>query len=102
MMIKVVGKIPVPPISEFLIEEFMKPMELTMIDLAQGTGIPMQEVYDLLHDKIEVTPELSAKLGAFFGISENVFYRLQNDVKERMRRQNLHMPETDTPAVRAV
>ena len=101
-MIKSMDKIPVPPLSEFLIEEFLKPMGLTAIDLSKGTGIPITEVYGLLRDEIEMTPELSAKIGTFFGISENVFYKLQNSIRERMYRQSSPMFDTVMQEVKAV
>ena len=85
-IIEVTGKIPVPPLSEFLVEEFMRPMGITVNDLSKGAGISLPEAYALVQDKIKVTPELSKKLGTFFGISENIFYRLQQDIDRRNAR----------------
>lgn len=41
-MIRAIDKIPVPPLSEFLIEDFLKPMGLTAIDYLKV------QVYQLL------------------------------------------------------
>ena len=87
-IIEVTGKIPVPQLSDFLIEEFMRPMGITVNDLSKGAGISLPEAYALVQDKIKVTPELSKKLGTFFGISENIFYRLQQDIDSRNAREN--------------
>ena len=85
---EVTGKIPVPPISEFLIEEFMRPMGLTVDELSKGADISLSEAHALLQDEIDVTPELSKKLGIFFGVSDKLFYRLQQDIKRRLEIYN--------------
>ncbi len=66
----------------------MRPMGITVNDLSKGAGISLSEAYALVQDKIKVTPELSKKLGTFFGISENIFYRLQQDIDRRNAKVN--------------
>ena len=80
--------IPLPRMSEYLLDDFMIPMGLTVHEVSEGTGIPLNEMRALLADDEEVTPELSKKLGTFFGISENIFYRLQQDIDSRNAREN--------------
>lgn len=75
--------IPLPRMSDFLLEDFMLPMNLTAKDLSEGTGIPLEEVTAMLADILEVTPELSGKLGAYFGVSDMLFYDIQQALKER-------------------
>lgn len=75
--------IQLPRMSEFLLEEFMIPMELTAIEVSEGTGIPLYEVEAMLRDEQEVTPENSMRLGAFFGVSDMLFYDIQEELKER-------------------
>ena len=61
----------------------MIPMGLTEQELAKGTGIPLAELRAVLADEQEVTPELSKKLGVFFGVSSMLFYDIQEELKER-------------------
>ena len=75
--------IPLQKISEYLLEDFMIPMGLTEQELAKGTGIPLAELRAVLADEQEVTPELSKKLGVFFGVSSMLFYDIQEELKER-------------------
>ena len=75
--------IPLPRMSDFLLEDFMLPMNLTAKDLSEGTGIPLEDITAMLADTLEVTPELSEKLGAYFGVSDMLFYDIQQDLKER-------------------
>ncbi len=75
--------IPLPKMSEYLLEDFMIPMGLTEQELAKGADIPLVELRAVLADEQEVTPELSKKLGVFFGVSDMLFYDIQEELKER-------------------
>ena len=76
-------KIPLPRMSEFLLEEFMLPMHIDARTLSEGTGIPLWELQAMLRDEQEITPESSKRLGLFFGVSDMLFYDIQEDLKER-------------------
>ena len=78
-----IERIPLPRMSEFLLEEFMIPLNLTTRDVSDGIGISEKELQALLSDKQEMTLELSEKLGKYFGVSEMLFYNIQQDLKNR-------------------
>ncbi len=75
--------IPLPRMSEYLIEDFMIPMGLTALDVSAGAGIPLDTLRALLTDKQQMTQELSKKLGSYFGVSGDLFYDIQQDLNER-------------------
>ena len=75
--------IPLPRMSEYLLDEFMIPMNLTAEDISKGTGIPLYDVCAILADTQEITPEQSEKLGAYFEVSSMLFYDIQQDLKQR-------------------
>ena len=54
--------IPLPHMSEFLLDEFMMPMNVTASDLSAGTGIPLYDVRAMLADEFDITPEISKNL----------------------------------------
>ena len=76
--------IPLPCMSEFLLDEFMIPMNLTAKEVSQGTGIPLYDVRAILADTQEITPDVSEKLGAYFGVSSMLFYNIQQDLIQRV------------------
>ena len=76
-------RIPTPRMSEFLLQEFMIPMNLTAGAVSEGAKIPLKMVSALLSDYCKVTPEISEKLGKFFGMSPMCFYRIQIDIDAR-------------------
>ena len=53
------------------------------MNFLQVQGIPLAELRALLADEKEVMPELSRRLGAFFGVSSMLFYDIQEELKER-------------------
>ena len=81
--------IPAPRMSEFILDEFMIPMGLTAQDVSEHSGISITELRAVLSDEQEMTPELSKKLGNYFGISEMMFYDIQLDLKKRVGEREL-------------
>ena len=75
--------ISLPRMSEYLLDDFMTPLGLTAQDVSEGAGIPLREVKAILSDEQEVTPEVSRKLGTYFGVSEMLFFDIQTELKER-------------------
>ena len=75
--------IPLPRMSDYLVGEFMIPMNLTAEEVSEGTGIPLYEIRALLADAQELTPEISERLGKYFGVSAMLFYNIQQNLKKR-------------------
>ena len=75
--------IPLPRMSDFIVYDFMIPMNLTAKDLSQGTGIPYDDMQAILNNEIEFTPELSKSLAGYLGVSDMLFYNIQQDLNER-------------------
>ena len=72
-----------PTVGEIIVEEFMKPLNMSVDTLAKGIGLSENRTIELLDGDIQITPELSKRLSAFFGMSELFFYRLQQDIDRR-------------------
>ena len=74
--------IPMPKIKDFLLEDFMIPMNIDADKLSEGTGISRDELNAIFNDELEITPIISRKLAAFLGVSEMLFYNIQNSIRE--------------------
>lgn len=72
-----------PKISEILLEEFMKPLNLSAYRLAHGIDVPISRIQDILHDRRKISVDTSIRLGKYFGISERYFINLQIDIDAR-------------------
>jgi len=72
-----------PKISEILLEEFMRPMNISAYKLANDIHVPVSRIQDILHDRRKITVDTSIRLGIYFGVSEKYFLDLQNDIDIR-------------------
>ncbi|HIW89500.1 MAG TPA: HigA family addiction module antidote protein [Candidatus Ligilactobacillus excrementipullorum] len=77
------NKIPTPKISEILREEFMEPLNLSAYALAKNINVPTSRIQDILHDRRQITVDTSIRLARFFGVSDQYFLSLQNDIDLR-------------------
>ena len=63
--------------GEMLLEEFLKPMEITQRDLADGIHVPYQRVNELVNRRRGITPSTALRLAKFFGMSPGFWMNLQ-------------------------
>lgn len=68
-----------PPIhpGEMLLEEFLKPMELSQRDLADAIGVPYQRINEIVNGRRGITPSTAVRLGHFFDMSSGFWLNLQ-------------------------
>ena len=72
-----------PTVGEILKEEFMEPMGISAYKLAQSIFVPTSRVQDILHNRRKISVDTSLRLGKFFGVSDEYFLNLQNDIDLR-------------------
>ncbi len=63
--------------GEMLLEEFLKPMDLSQRNLADAIRVPYQRVNELINKKRGVTPSTALRLAKFFGNSPGFWMNLQ-------------------------
>ena len=63
--------------GEILLEEFLKPMELTQRDLADAIDVPFQRVNELVNARRGVTPSTALRLAKFFGTTPGFWLNFQ-------------------------
>lgn len=72
-----------PKMSEILLEEFMLPLGVSAYRLAQEIHVPVSRIQDILHDRRRITADTSIRLAKFFGVSDNYFLYIQDDIDIR-------------------
>ena len=72
-----------PTIVEILNEEFFIPMGLSAYRVAQAINVPVSRIQDILHDRRRITVDTSLRLAKFFGVSDDYFISLQDDIDIR-------------------
>jgi addiction module HigA family antidote len=63
--------------GEMLLEEFLKPMNMTQRELAEGIRVPYQRVNEIINGKRGITPSTALRLAKFFGNTEGFWMNPQ-------------------------
>ena len=96
---------PITP-GDVLLEEFLKPMEITQNQLARDINVPPNRVSQIIHGKREITADTALRLGKYFGIEPEFWLNLQvrynmkiarNKVGKKIEREvKAHFPQTES------
>lgn len=75
--------------GEILLEEFLKPLEISQNRLARSLAVPPRRVNEIVLGKRAITPDTALRLARFFGTTERFWLGLQTDydLEEVTRRQ---------------
>lgn len=70
-----------PPVhpGEVLLEEFLKPMELSQNRLALNIGVPPRRINEIVLGKRRISAETALRLGRHFGTTPQFWLGLQAD-----------------------
>lgn len=79
---------PVSP-GEMLMEEFLKPLEMSQYALARAVHVPPRRINEIVHGKRAVTADTDLRLCRFFGLSEGWWLRLQADYDIAMAKDSM-------------
>ena len=68
-----------PPIhpGEILLEEFLRPMDISQYRLAKSINVPPRRINEVVHGKRNITADTALRLSRFFGTSERFWLNLQ-------------------------
>jgi antitoxin HigA-1 len=67
---------PVHP-GEILLEEFLKPLEVSQYRLAKETGVPARRINEIVHGQRRISADTALRLARYFGTSERFWLNLQ-------------------------
>ncbi len=65
--------------GEVLLEEFLKPLDISQNKLARAVGVPPRRINEIVHGKRAVTADTAIRLARAFGTSEQFWMGLQAD-----------------------
>jgi antitoxin HigA-1 len=80
-------QLPNPHPGEILLQEFLRPMDLSQTALARAIGVPPRRINEIVLGKRAVSADTDLRLARYFGVSEGFFLNLQvdHDLMERRR-----------------
>lgn len=86
------NRIPTHP-GEVLSEEFLKPLGLTQVALAEHLGVPVQRINELVRGKRGVTPQTAWLLAGAFGTTPDFWINLQTAHELAVTRPTRNVPQ---------
>jgi addiction module HigA family antidote len=60
-----------------LLEEFLKPMNISQYKLAKDISVPARRINEIVHGTRAITPDTALRLSRYFGLSEHFWINLQ-------------------------
>ena len=63
--------------GEMLLEEFLKPLNMTQRELSESIRVPYQRVNEIINGRRGVTPSTALRLAKLFGVSPAFWMNLQ-------------------------
>jgi len=82
--------------GELLLEDFLRPMNLTQRDLSDAIDVPYQRVNELVRGRRGVTPSTALRLARFFGTTPGFWLNFQ------LRWDLYHAQREDAGALRRI
>jgi len=65
--------------GEILLEEFLKPMQISAYRLSKDIGIPQTRISQIIKGNRRITADTALRLSSYFGNSAKFWLGLQND-----------------------
>jgi addiction module HigA family antidote len=81
---------PIHP-GEILLEDFLKPMEISINRLAREIDVPPGRISTIVNGKRSITADTALRLAAYFGTSPELWLNLQADYDLRIARRNTEL-----------
>jgi len=78
-------KIPLAHPGAILLEEFLKPLNVSQYRLAKDIKVPPRRINEIVHGKRMITADTALRLAKYFGTSPQLWLNLQNNFD--LRRQ---------------
>lgn len=65
--------------GEMLLAEFLEPLGLTQVELAQRIGVPFQRINQIVRQKRSVTPDTALRFAQLLGTTPEFWLNLQQN-----------------------
>jgi addiction module HigA family antidote len=80
-----------PPIhpGEILLEEYLRPMQLSQYRLAKDISVDPRRINEIIHGKRSISADTALRLGRYFGTSARFWLNLQAHYDLEIEEQHL-------------
>jgi addiction module HigA family antidote len=75
--------------GEILLEEFMKPMNMSTSELADALDLPLSEINAIINSKLPIAMDVALRLGKFYAMDPEFWLNLQTEYDSRKAKRGL-------------
>jgi addiction module HigA family antidote len=75
--------------GEILLEEFMKPMNMSTSELADALDLPLSEINAIINGKLPIAMDVALRLGKFYAMDPEFWLNLQTEYDSRKAKRGL-------------
>lgn len=79
---------PIHP-GEILMEDFLKPFEVSQYELAKVVGVSPRRINEIVHGLRAISPDTALRLARAFDVSDSFWLNLQNRYDLEMQTEKL-------------
>lgn len=83
------NKIPFITPGEILLEEFLKPLEMSQYRLARDVSVPPRRINEIVHGTRSITADTALRLSRFFGTTAQFWMNLQSRYDLEVQKEKL-------------
>ena len=80
--------LPIHP-GEILMEEFLRPLNITQYRLAKEISVPPRRINEIIHGKRAISADTALRLSRYFGTSERFWMNLQTRYDLEIQKDSL-------------
>ncbi|ULJ59736.1 HigA family addiction module antitoxin [Wielerella bovis] len=82
-------EIPLIHPGEILLEDWLKPMNISQYALAKAIDVPARRINEIVQGKRAITPDTALRLAAYFGTDAQSWLNLQSHYDAEMTREQI-------------
>ena len=94
-------KIPTITPGEILLEEFLKPMNITAYRLAKDTNVPATRIAQIIKGNRRITADTALRFSKYFGNSADFWLGIQDEYDLREEKKHIAQELEKIPHVKA-
>lgn len=75
--------------GEILLEEFMKPMNTSINELAEALDLPLSQINAIINGDLPISMDVALRLGKFYSMDPKFWFNLQTEYDSRKAKRDL-------------
>ena len=75
--------------GEILLEEFLKPMNMSINELTEALDLPLSQINAIINGELPISMDVALRLGKFYSMDPKFWFNLQTEYDSRKAKRDL-------------